>query len=390
MADGGVQPPPLEPADVYVYAHGNGAVFLYHPDARSRFVPLAEALDVVASSERVFLAGDTGQPLADEVLAAVRAAGTTVVDYQPPQVPYEWHEGADALMTAAAYGQDELLDDLLARGADVHATNDKGATALHHAAAAGNLHAIDRLLAAGADPDVRNDAGLTPHMAAQACREHEAALRLEAAGATPAHAEVTDATFRWSHRLPFLAYGWTALVFALVAGLLAAPGGPIVVAVAAAAAAVAGGLLAASSISVWRGIVPRTFDGRRLRGTTALGRDVEIDFDAVTAAAYVPGGGVLSGRLVGSKLVLLHPAGRSIDRAALRRLLRADADDPLLPEEARVTVVLLDPWWEHEVLRPVGNRLISDPVAVAPMLRARLQWARRADPAVPAGRPQRR
>ena len=389
MNDGGVQPPPLEPADVYLYAHGNGAVFLYHPDARSRFVPLAEALEVAGRSERVFLAGDAGQPLADAVLATVRGSGTTIVDYEPPVVPYEWHEGADALMMAAAYGQDAVLDDLLDRGADVHATNDKAATALHHAAAAGNLHAIDRLLAAGADPDARNDAGLTPHMAAQACREHEAALRLEAAGATPAHAEVTDATFRWSHRLPFLAYGWTALVFAFIAALLAAPGGALVVVVAAVVAAIAGGLLAASSLAVLRGIVPRAFDGRRLRGSTALGRGVEVDLDTVTAAAYVPGGGVLSGRLVGSKLVLLHPEGRAVDRAALRRLLRTKGDDPLLPDGARVTVVLLDPWWEHEVLRPVGNRLISDPVAVAPVLRARLQWARRADPAVPAGRPQR-
>ena len=123
----GAEPPPLEPLDVYLYAHGNGAIFLYHPDARSRFVVLSEALEVArdcgSAGGRVFLGGDAGKQMADHVLAAIRRTGTPVVDYVPPVKPYQWDVGGDALMVAASYGQDDLLNDLLDRGADVRATN---------------------------------------------------------------------------------------------------------------------------------------------------------------------------------------------------------------------------------------------------------------------------
>jgi hypothetical protein len=307
-----------------------------------------------------------------------------VVEYEPPQRPYEWHDGADALMTAAAYGQDDLLDDLLDRGADVHATNATGGTALHHAAAAGNLHAIDRLVAAGADLDARNDAGLTPLMAAQACREHEAALRLEAAGATPSHAGSEQVTFRWTHRLPHFGAVWTVLVFAFIGGLLAAPSGGVVLA----AGVLAGGLFAALvgvPRTSWRGVAPRSCDGRVLRCTGFLGRAADVDLDTVTAAAFSQVGGRVA-RLLGSKLLLVHPGGAAWSRRSLRGALRPKDEVDHVPEGARVTVVLLDPMWEHEVLRAVGNRLISDPVALSPRLRQRLQTARSQDPATAAGR----
>jgi hypothetical protein len=90
----GAEPPPLEAVDVYLYAHGNGAIFLYHPDARSRFVVLSEALEVArdcgSAGGRVFLGGDAGKQMADHVLAAIRRTGTPVVDYVPPVKPYQW------------------------------------------------------------------------------------------------------------------------------------------------------------------------------------------------------------------------------------------------------------------------------------------------------------
>lgn len=380
----GAEPPPLEPLDVYLYAHGNGAIFLYHPDARSRFVVLSEALEVARdcglAGGRVFLGGDAGKQMADHVLAAIRRTGTPVVDYVPPVKPYQWDVGGDALMVAASYGQDDLLDDLLDRGADVRATNDSGSTALHHAAGAGNLHAIDRLLAAGADPDVRNDIGLTPHMQAMVARAHTAALRLEAAGATPAHADDTEASFRRIHWLPRFGHVPGTLIWAFFGAQLA---WPPTFPVRLVTAIVVGGLVAlqaAPTRALWTAAVPRRLEGPRLQLRTFLGRPVDLDLDTVTAAAFGTSGG-LAGRLGGTKVVLVHPGGAPYRRRSLRsKALLGPKEAELLPEEGRATVMVLDSWWQHDVLRPVGNRLISGSAALTPLLQYFLKQARLADP----------
>lgn len=389
-APSGAEPPPLGPADVYLHAHGNGAVFLFHPDRRSRFVTLAEAVAVAdacgAAEGRVFLSGDDSEPMAEHVVAAVRATGAPVVDYLPPRPPYEWHDGADALMMAAAYGQDELLDDLLQRGADVRATNDGGVTALHHAAADGNVYAIDRLLAAGADPDARNAAGLTPHMAALACKEHDAAARLEAGAAVPAHADTTRARFRRSHYLPVAFPLAASMVFAAIAAALVAPLGSAADWVVVTAVALAGLLLFAPR-ALRTGVVPRSIDGPRLRVRTLSGRSLDVNLDDVSTAAYAPGVGGRGGRPIGTKLVLVHPQGRAFTRRSLRWiLLPAEEADALPDNGGRATVVVLDGWWEHEVLRPVGNRLISGLADLTPNVRQRLRQARHQDPSQPATR----
>jgi hypothetical protein len=382
MTDGVVEPPPLEAVDVYLYAFGNGAIYRYDADRASGFATLAEAVALAQTcgsfGGRVFLAGDTG-PLADATRHAVRITGVPIVEYRAPMPPYVWDHGGDALMSAAAGKQDDLFDDLLERGADVDATNDDGATALHHAAAAGYVHGVERLLAAGADPDVRNRAGLTALMAAQACREHEAAMVLEAAGATPSHAAGDVVTFHRSHRLPQLGGLILGPVWGLVFGIWGlqawGPVGGVLVFV---AVTVAAGLVIESP-TTWTGLVPRRFDGRRLHGTTFFGREVAVDLDDVTQAAFMQVGG-RAARFVGSQLVLAHPGGRPISHVRLRRILRPKDEADHIADGAPVTFVLLDPWWEHEVLQPLGTRLISDPVELSPRLRGRLREARDEDP----------
>ena len=390
----GAEPPPLEPADVYLYAHGNGALFLYHPDARSRFVVLSEALEVAQDCDsaggRVFLGGDAGERMADHVLAAIRVTGTQVIDYVPPVKPYQWDAGGDALMLAAGYGQDDLLDDLLDRGADVRATNDSGSTALHHAAGAGNLHAIDRLLAAGADPDARNDIGLAPHMQAMAARAHTAALPLEAAGATPAHADDTQASFRRLHWLPPIGHVVATLGWACFGVVLAWPPtlpARLIGAIIGAGVAV---LLLAPTRAVWTGAVPRRLEGPRLHLRTFLRRPVVVDLDTVTAAALGISGG-RKGRVAGTKVVFVHPEGLLYRRRSLRwKALLGPKEADLLPEEGRATVMILDPWWQHKVLRPVGNRLISGSATLTPLLQHYLEQARTANPRKAVNQPGQR
>lgn len=64
------------------------------------------------------------------------------------------HEGNSLLITAAEYGSDEILAELLARGADPSIRNFSGDTALHLAATA---EIAELLIAAGAPLDVAND-----------------------------------------------------------------------------------------------------------------------------------------------------------------------------------------------------------------------------------------
>ncbi|HEV8231342.1 MAG TPA: ankyrin repeat domain-containing protein [Thermoanaerobaculia bacterium] len=65
------------------------------------------------------------------------------------------------LHSAVAGGSAEIVRDLLAHGADIHARQDLGFTPLHGAAADGNEEMIRMLLARGSDRAARTDAGKT-------------------------------------------------------------------------------------------------------------------------------------------------------------------------------------------------------------------------------------
>jgi ankyrin repeat protein len=66
------------------------------------------------------------------------------------------------LHSAVAGGSVEIVRELLAHGADVHARQEGGFTPLHGAAVDGGEEAIRLLLSQGADRSARDDAGKTP------------------------------------------------------------------------------------------------------------------------------------------------------------------------------------------------------------------------------------
>jgi ankyrin repeat protein len=82
------------------------------------------------------------------------------------------------LHSAVAGNQDEVIEVLLAAGADVNARQSHGYTPLHGAAQNGADRTVDRLLAAGADAGARNDDGRTPADLAEEAGHHELAARL--------------------------------------------------------------------------------------------------------------------------------------------------------------------------------------------------------------------
>jgi hypothetical protein len=67
-----------------------------------------------------------------------------------------------ALHFAAYYGQEEVVAELIKRGAEVNAQNRNGNTPLHDAITSGNPAVIKLLLKSGADASVRNSAGKDP------------------------------------------------------------------------------------------------------------------------------------------------------------------------------------------------------------------------------------
>jgi ankyrin repeat protein len=115
----------------------------------------------------------TGSParrLFDAVLGGDRSAVTDIVD-EHPEAAGETVDGITALHLACAVATDNaaipasdggpvahaIVGDLLAAGADVSMPGPDGHTPLHTAGFCGNVDLIDQLLAAGADPAVLAD-----------------------------------------------------------------------------------------------------------------------------------------------------------------------------------------------------------------------------------------
>ena len=70
--------------------------------------------------------------------------------------------GGVYLFSATRHGRRELLENLLAQGADPNGENSRGRTSLHIAASQLREEFVERLLAAGADPNCQNEDGATP------------------------------------------------------------------------------------------------------------------------------------------------------------------------------------------------------------------------------------
>jgi hypothetical protein len=368
--------PVLAEGDVYVHAHRNGAIFVGYADGRSLVAPLPEALAIATgchdAGRHVVVAWDD-VPIATAVVDAIRARGVPVVEFSASRAPHRWDDGTDALMESAAHGTDHLLDDLLARGADLQRADDSGSTALHHAAANGNLHAVGALVASGADLERRNGLGFTPRMVAVACREMAAAARLEELGADPGEGFDADIGFGPAHFGVRAVWAFPPLATSL---LVVALWPPSVVAAVGVVAFAALYLRFVPPRAFWAGGAPRRLQGTRLAVRSLLGRTRTIDLREVTVAGL--GGSTSTTASMSARwLLLAHPSGHPVDRRALERLLVPAAElDALAERIDRVVVVALDGPRSAEVIRPVGNLLSALGIDVSASLRSQLHRAR--------------
>ncbi|NDJ11633.1 MAG: ankyrin repeat domain-containing protein [Acidobacteriia bacterium] len=94
-------------------------------------------------------------------------------------------QGQTALMWAAAEGHTEIVNLLVAEGADIRIATKSGFTALAFATIANDGDAVKRLLAAGGDPNLKLGDGTELLLAATSHRSTAAAIALLDAGADP-------------------------------------------------------------------------------------------------------------------------------------------------------------------------------------------------------------
>jgi ankyrin repeat protein len=155
------------------------AVYMGHPELARVFLDRGAVLDVFEASatgevgalERLLaedparanaVAADGFTPLGlaaffrqRDALRLLLARGAQV------NLPSQNAQKVAPLHSAVAGGDEGIVADLLARGAEVHARQELGFTPLHNAAAEGNEPIIRLLLERGADRAARSDSGRT-------------------------------------------------------------------------------------------------------------------------------------------------------------------------------------------------------------------------------------
>jgi ankyrin repeat protein len=141
-------------------------------------------------------------PLVVEARANDVATLQTLLAAQPrPDVNQRTADGTSALHWAVYHGDDDLVAELLAAGADANARNDYGATPMSEAAIRGDVRLLRALLAAGADVESANADGQTSLMILARTGNVEAAQLLISHGAN------VNAHETWRHQTSLM---WAA------------------------------------------------------------------------------------------------------------------------------------------------------------------------------------
>lgn len=143
--------------------------------ATTEFIP-ADDLRRAASQQPPFRTDWTSSPPASASIDPVR-------QQTPMSVDARGAEGQTPLIRAVASGRADLVDQLIAAGADVNARSDSGATALMIASGTGQTGIVERLLHAGANPNIQDAMGRTALMDAAGVGGTEIVRILIAAGA---------------------------------------------------------------------------------------------------------------------------------------------------------------------------------------------------------------
>ena len=147
-------------------------------DSESQFMALVHAIVLGETPAVQQMLRDS--PLLATAHCRVGATRQHAVDYYSHEMEHYIYAGDTALHIAAAAYQPEIVDALIAAGADVRARNRRGAEAIHYAAdgapGTATWHpeaqaaTIARLIAAGADPNATDNSSVTALHRAVRCR----------------------------------------------------------------------------------------------------------------------------------------------------------------------------------------------------------------------------
>src|SRR5699024_6408368 len=104
--------PPMAPADVYLYAHGSGAVTRVRADGTvDASITLGEAWPTIETTDAagggVWVAGDDA-PLAIDTLRALGRPGVMLQAFEASAAPDGWFQAASPIMAAILEDRPEL------------------------------------------------------------------------------------------------------------------------------------------------------------------------------------------------------------------------------------------------------------------------------------------
>lgn len=168
------------PVMIYCY-HGNASQIFAGMFADFRF---SEVYSVDGGYEAL-MPELPNPPALDEQSSKALRTFIAEFHFDPENLDSPWDHALTPLMRAALLGRDDLAEELLAHGVNLHLRNSDGNNALWLACVSGNALLVQRLIDAGIDLDNRNLTGATALMYTASSGKHEMMKLLLENGADP-------------------------------------------------------------------------------------------------------------------------------------------------------------------------------------------------------------
>lgn len=124
-------------------------------------------------------------PMLNALSSSALAEFIAQYHFESTNLDSPWDHALTPLMRAALLGRDDLAEELIAHGVNIHLRNSDGNNALWLACVSGNADLVQRLIDAGIDLDNRNLTGATTLMYTASSGKPEMMKLLLAAGADP-------------------------------------------------------------------------------------------------------------------------------------------------------------------------------------------------------------
>jgi Ankyrin repeats (many copies) len=154
---------------LYVHLAKDGGIFAVRGDTGAQaWIPrwlLEEELErVKGAAGTVLLSWDEDNRIVRDTFELIKAAKVPMKESSEPHPDAKLEGDATSLMAAAYAGDDDVLADLIQRGAELESKDVDGYTALMYACNGGKMRSVELLVDAGADVNARDNQNSTPVM----------------------------------------------------------------------------------------------------------------------------------------------------------------------------------------------------------------------------------